>query len=166
MFFIRCGKSHWVYSFVKNLRTHTNILKIAKKINILFAYNESSSIEKLDDAIKNSGLPIEVKTSYQVPTLTELNEDSDISDNHKIVILEDLQPNISLLSKDQQFKLASFLTKSRHIKISILYVQHSYSIGQHRNIFDSFFRDNLNYLILFRNLSNQSHKSLLIGNLF
>lgn len=44
------------------------------------------------------------------------------------------------------------------------YVQHSYNIGQQKNIFDSFFRDNLNYLILFRNLSNQSHKSLLIGN--
>lgn len=115
-----CGKSHWVYNFVEHLKTHTNIIKIAKNINILFAYNESSSIEKLNSAIKKSELNIQVKTSYQVPTLSELTEDSDRADSHKIIILEDLQANISLLSKDQQFKLASFLTKSRHIKISIL----------------------------------------------
>lgn len=84
----RCGKSHWVYNFIEHLRSHTNVTAIAKKINLLFAYNESSSVQKLNDAIKKSNLNIDVKTSYQVPTLSELNEDSDVEGSHKIIILE------------------------------------------------------------------------------
>ena len=82
-----CGKSHWVYQFVENMRTHTNINELSKNINILFAYNENSSVDKLKESIKKSGLPIELKTSFQFPTITELQEDTE-KDNHKIVILE------------------------------------------------------------------------------
>lgn len=83
-----CGKSHWIYSFIENLKTHTNINEISKNINILFAYNESSSIDKLKAAIEKCPLQMELKTSYQFPTLTELQEDTHLNDNHKIVILE------------------------------------------------------------------------------
>ena len=82
-----CGKSHWVYQFVEHMRTHTNINELSKNINILFAYNENSSVDKLKESIKKSGLPIELKTSFQFPTITELQEDTE-KDNHKIVILE------------------------------------------------------------------------------
>lgn len=63
---------------------------------MLFAYNESSSIEKLNDAIKKSNLNIDVKTSYQVPTLSELTEDCDLEDSHKIIILEGIRTFIHL----------------------------------------------------------------------
>ena len=83
-----CGKSHFLYSFIQHLKTHTNISDIAQNINILFAYNESSSIEKLKAAIEKCPLKIELKTSYQFPTLAELQEDTQLNDYHKIVILE------------------------------------------------------------------------------
>lgn len=43
---------------------------------------------------------------------------------------------------------------------------HNYSIGLTKNIYDTAFKENCNYMVLFWNLANQQQKSLIIGMYF
>lgn len=84
-----------------------------------------------------------------------------------LLILEDLQSYISNLNIADQNNLNSFVTRSRHQKISLIYVQHTFGYGANqRHVFDKLFSENCTHVALFIFLANQLHSNLYSRRIF
>lgn len=102
---------------------------------------------------------------YKLPTIQDIENMS--NGKQTILIFEDLQSHISNLSNTDQNNLNSFVTRSRHQNISIMYVQHSFGYGGNsRHIFDKLFSENCTHVALFVFLANQLHSNLYTRRIF
>ena len=84
-----------------------------------------------------------------------------------LLVLEDLQESIGKLSKIQQSELTSFLTKSRHKNISIIYILHRFPFNASNNsTFDRSFFENMTHIALFKFTQNTLHVNIWAGRVF
>lgn len=85
---------------------------------------------------------------------------------HTLLVLEDLQASVSKLNSNQQSDLNSFLTKSRHKNLSILYIVHRFPFNQRGGDFDKSFFENLSHIAIFKFLQNNLHVNLWASRIF
>ena len=81
-------------------------------------------------------------------------------------MLEDLQASVGKLTNLQQSDLTTFLTKSRHKSLSILYIVHRFPFNQRGSDFDKAFFENMTHIAIFKFLQNNLHVNLWAGRVF
>ena len=104
---------------------------------------------------------------FKLPNISELENKYVAKGKQTLLILEDLQSTIASLTLTEQNSLVSFITRSRHNSISVIYVQHSFGYaGNTRHNFDKLFTENATYVVMFIFLANQLHSNIFAGRIF
>ena len=86
-----------------------------------------------------------------LPNFAQLEQmQSDPKAPNMIICLEDLVHILSALSKTEQMNVSSFLTRSRHCKISIILVLHHYPTLQMNDYFATEFLRHSSILVFFK----------------
>ena len=151
------GKSSYVLNFIRNIGDLTNIGKMGIKFDCEFYYNTISTLKSLHDSVENSAYFDNIKTSHGLPTKDdiELLNNKTESNNHRLVIMEDVMYNLRSIDNKVLSKMLQMITNSRHLNVSMIIIMHDFGFGSGVKMeFQRNFLKNSTVCVIFNNISN------------
>lgn len=111
------GKSSWIFNFLLNLNKVTNISSFDKKIEVLFCFNNETSMKGIQEACEESKIIGKLNFVKSLPSIDSIENYQKEMDVQLIVIFEDLQNYFRSLSRVKISDFGLFLNRSRHQNI-------------------------------------------------
>ena len=151
------GKSSYVLNFIRNIGEITNVEKQGVRFDCEFYYNTISTLKSLYEALESSKYFDNIKTSHGLPTKDdiELLNNKNESNNHRLVIMEDVMYNLRSIDNKVLSKMLQMITNSRHLNISLIVVMHDFGFGSGVKMeFQRNFIKQATVFVVFNNISN------------
>ena len=164
---MNCGKSTFIYHFVKHIDKVCNTADIDEKFDLIFCYSSPSSLREFEDLSKASHLIHNFESILGLPSEKFIRHLSSNNEVHKMLIFEDLSYSINGLDSNYTKQLCNLILNSRHFNISIMHVLHQVPVNVKSKglSFDKVMLQNSTILVLFDGLLSNHERRLLVNRI-